>query len=254
MLTDREPPPFTIENPDGASPIVLACDHASNRVPHMLKGLGLVERELHRHIAWDQGAAEVTRGLSERLDATAVLLRLFQAGDRLQPLPGPRDLDTGKERRHPGSGQCRDRRRRARGPQASALFEPYHEALDRALDRTRERGRSPVLIAVHSFTPVMAGKERPWQISILWGYDPRVPVPLLAALRARGDLVVGDNEPYSGRKGQGHTIRVHGARRGIPHALIEMRADEVADSNGAARFVDVLGGALESVLTQLPAG
>ena len=112
----------------------------------------------------------------------------------------------------------------------------------------------PVLIAVHSFTPVMAGKARPWQISILWGYDPRVPVPLLAALRARGDLVIGDNEPYSGRKGQGHTIRVHGARRGIPHALIEMRADQVADPDGAARFTDILGSALESVLTQLPAG
>ena len=62
------------------------------------------------------------------------------------------------------------------------------------------------------------------------------------------------NVPYSGRKGQGHTIRVHGARRGIPHALIEMRADEVADADGTDRFVDILGGALESVLTHLPAG
>ena len=253
MLTDREPPPFTIENPDGASPIVLACDHASNRVPHALKGLGLVERELHRHIAWDQGAAEVTRGLSERLDATAVLSGYSRLVIDCNRSPGHETSIPEKSDGTPVPGNIGSPTTSAR-PVRLALFEPYHEALDRTLDRTRERGRSPVLIAVHSFTPVMAGKARLWQISILWGYDPRVPVPLLAALRARGDLVVGDNEPYSGRKGQGHTIRVHGARRGIPHALIEMRADEVADPDGAARFVDVLGGALESVLTQLPAG
>ena len=253
MLTDREPSPFTVENPDGASRIVLACDHASNRVPHTLRGLGLVERELHRHIAWDQGAAEVTRGLSERLDATAVLSGYSRLVIDCNRSPGHEtsipEISDGTP--VPGNIGIGDDEREAR---RQALFEPYHEALDRTLDRTRERGRSPVLIAVHSFTPVMAGKERPWQISILWGYDPRVPVPLLAALRARGDLVVGDNEPYSGRKGQGHTIRMHGARRGIPHALIEMRVDQVADPDGAARFVDVLGGALESVLTQLPAG
>ncbi len=253
MLTDREPPPFTIENPDGASPIVLACDHASNLVPRGLKGLGLVERDLHRHIAWDQGAAEVTRGLSERLDATAVLSGYSRLVIDCNRSPGhetsiPEKSD-GTE--VPGNIGIDDDEREAR---RRALFDPYHEALDRTLDRARERGRAPVLIAVHSFTPVMAGKARPWQISILWGYDPRVPVPLLAALRARGDLVVGDNEPYSGRKGQGHTIRVHGARRGIAHALIEMRADEVSDSDGAARFTDILGSALESVLTQLPAG
>ena len=253
MLTDREPPPFTIENPDGASPIVLACDHASNRVPHSLKGLGLVERELHRHIAWDQGAAEVTLGLSRRLDATAVLSGYSRLAIDCNRSPGHETSIAEKSDGTvvPGNLGIGDDEREAR---RRALFDPYHAALDGALDRAGGRGGMPVLIAVHSFTPVMAGKARPWQISILWGYDPRVPVPLLAALRARGDLVIGDNEPYSGRKGQGHTIRVHGARRGIPHALIEMRADQVADPDGAARFTDILGDALESVLTQLPAG
>lgn len=253
MLDDREPPPFTIENPDGASPIVLACDHASNAVPRSLGGLGLAERELHRHIAWDRGAAEVTRGLSERLDATAVLSGYSRLVIDCNRSPGhetsiPEKSDGTSV---PGNIGIDNDEREAR---KHALFDPYHAALDRTLDRARERGRMPVLIAVHSFTPVMAGKARPWQISVLWGYDPRVPVPLLAALGARGDLVVGDNVPYSGRKGQGHTIRVHGARRGIPHALIEMRADEVADTDGTDRFVDILGGALESVLTHLPAG
>ena len=253
MLTDRDPPPFTVENADGASPIVLSCDHASNLVPRALKGLGLVERELHRHIAWDQGAAEVARGLSRRLDATAVLSgysRLVIDCNR-SPEHETSIAEVSDGTAVPGnvgiSAEARAARKRT-------LFDPYHEGLAGALERVRGRGQMPVLVSVHSFTPVLAGKPRPWQISVLWGYDPRVPVPLLAALRGRGDLVVGDNEPYSGRNRHGHTIKVHGARTRTPHALVEIRADEIADSNGAARYIDILGGALDSALTQLPTG
>ena len=253
MLSDREPPPFTVVNADGASPIVLACDHASNLVPRALKGLGLVERELHRHIAWDQGAAEVARGLSQRLDAAAVLAgysRLVIDCNR-SPEHETSIAEISDRTEVPGNVGISEAARAAR---KRVLFDPYHDALAGVLEAVRVRGQTPVLIAIHSFTPVLAGEPRPWQVSVLWGYDPRVPVPLLATLRGRGDLVVGDNQPYSGRNRHGHTIKVHGAQTGTPHALIEIRADEVADSNGAARYVDILGSALESVLTQLPTG
>ena len=253
MLTDRDPPPFTIENADGASPIVLACDHASNLVPRALEGLGLVERELHRHIAWDQGAAEVARGLSARLDATAVLSgysRLVIDCNR-SPEHETSIAEVSDGTTVPGNVGISDEARAAR---KRILFDPYHAALAGALERVRGRGRMPVLVAVHSFTPVLASKPRPWQISVLWGYDPRVPVPLLAALRGRGDLAVGENQPYSGRNRHGHTIKIHGAQTATPHALVEIRADEVADSNGAERYVDILAGALDSVLTHLPTG
>ena len=251
MLSEREPPPFTVENPDGASPVVLACDHASNLVPRALKGLGLVERELHRHIAWDQGAAEVTRGLAARLDATAVLAGYSRLVIDCNRSPDHEtsiaEVSDGTE--VPGNLGLSEAARTAR---RRALFDPYHAALAAALEGVRGRGRTPLLIAVHSFTPVLAGKRRPWQISVLWGYDPRIPVPLLAALRARGDLTVGDNVPYSGRNRHGHTIKAHGARIGIPHALIEIRADEIADSQAAARYVGILGEALETTLARLP--
>lgn len=253
MLTERDLPPFTIENPDGASPVVLACDHASNAVPRALKGLGLAERELRRHIAWDQGAAEVTRGLSRRLDAAAVLAGYSRLAIDCNRDPGHETsiAAVSDGTAVPGNEGIDEDARAAR---RRALFDPYHAALAGTLNRVRERGRMPVLIAVHSFTPVLAGKARPWQISVLWGYDPRVPVPLLAALRARGDLSVGDNVPYSGRNRHGHTIKVHGSRVGTPHALVEIRADEIADPQGAARYVDILGEALETALAQLPAG
>jgi len=222
LLTAGEPPPFFVENADGESRAVLACDHASNLVPHSLARLGLPAEELRRHIAWDQGAAEVARGLSRRLDAAAVL-----AGYSRLVIDCNRSLDhetsiaeESDGTRVPGNIGIDTAARSAR---RRTLFEPYHDALAGVLCRVGERGQTPVLIAVHSFTPVMAGKARPWQVSVLWGYDPRVPVPLMAVLRARGDLVVGDNVPYSGRNRHGYTIKVHGAQAGIPHALIAVR-------------------------------
>jgi predicted N-formylglutamate amidohydrolase len=73
LLDLEDPPPFTVINPDGRFPLVLVCDHASNAVPAALKQLGLGQGELARHIAWDIGAAGVTRRLAARLDAPAVL-------------------------------------------------------------------------------------------------------------------------------------------------------------------------------------
>ncbi|MHA1109315.1 MAG: N-formylglutamate amidohydrolase, partial [Alphaproteobacteria bacterium] len=68
-----DPAPVSIVNPGGSAPVLLICDHASNAVPAALHGLGLIERDLHRHIAYDIGAAEVTHLLAAKLDAPGVL-------------------------------------------------------------------------------------------------------------------------------------------------------------------------------------
>ena len=72
LLGPEDPPPFEVVNGDGAAPLLLLCDHASNVVPRALDGLGLSHADLHRHIAWDIGAAEVSRILSARFDAPLV--------------------------------------------------------------------------------------------------------------------------------------------------------------------------------------
>src|SRR5206468_12930901 len=59
--------------PDGTSPLLLVCEHASNAVPEEYASLGLPQAELDRHIGYDIGAAALTRALAERLDATALL-------------------------------------------------------------------------------------------------------------------------------------------------------------------------------------
>src|SRR3546814_11286130 len=65
--------PVEILKEHGRSPVVLICEHASNHIPAEYDGLGRDAETLHDHIAWDIGAAAVTRALSRKLDAVAFL-------------------------------------------------------------------------------------------------------------------------------------------------------------------------------------
>jgi len=92
---------------------------------------------------------------------------------------------------------------------------------------------------VHSFTPVWRGRSRPWQIGILWDADPRLAVPMVEHLASDRSLLVGNNEPYSGALIR-DTMYRHGTRRGLAHALIELRQDLISDDAGVAAWVDRL--------------
>ncbi|NIA69113.1 N-formylglutamate amidohydrolase [Pelagibius litoralis] len=248
LLAEDEPRPFELFNAAGRAPVLLLCDHATRFIPRALGGLGLDEACLTRHIAWDIGIAEVTRRLAERLDAPAMLShfsRLIVDPNRradnptLIPeisdgvvVPGNRGLTTGQKE-----------------VRLDTFFRPYHAAIADQLDRMLAAGpaAAPVLISMHSFTPVMKGEERPWEIGILWNRDPRLPRPLMDRLRAEG-LTVGDNLPYSGADEHGYTQHTHGDARGLANVLIEVRQDLIDTHHGAADWAERLGAALEAVL------
>src|SRR5262245_19320318 len=71
-LTAPGEPPFLVENPDGAAPILLLGDHAGRAIPPSLGQLGLDPADLDRHIAWDIGVAALGTLLSAALDATFI--------------------------------------------------------------------------------------------------------------------------------------------------------------------------------------
>src|SRR5262245_64887950 len=55
--------------------VLVLCDHAGNDLPTPYGTLGLPASELGRHIAYDIGAAGVSRRLASRLGVPAVLTR-----------------------------------------------------------------------------------------------------------------------------------------------------------------------------------
>ena len=246
LLGEDEPAPYEIYNPDGTADVLLLCDHARNFIPRALDQLGLAPEHLERHIAYDIGIAPVTRRLAEALDAVAVLStfsRLIVDPNRrlddptLIPavadgtiVPGNRDLD-----------------RDAVMARFAYFYRPYHRAIAAKLDAMRRDGRYPALISMHSFTPVMHGRLRPWEVGILWSLDSRLPVPLIQALSARGHCV-GDNEPYSGRGDHGYTQQIHGDQRGLANVLIELRQDLIDTRHGQLAWADILVEVLHDIL------
>jgi predicted N-formylglutamate amidohydrolase len=247
LLADGEPAPYElIERPAGRR-IVVVCDHAGNRVPRALGTLGLEPAQLNDHIAIDLGAADVARLLAARFEASAVLGVYSRLVVDLN-----RDLDDATAFppisdgvRIPGNA---DLDRSAKSRRARALFKPYHEAVAAAIRARTEGSLVPVFISVHSFTPRMNGLERPWHVGILWDKDPRLALPLLAALRAERGLVVGDNEPYSGRHPADFTVDHHAEAAGIAHVGIELRQDLLQDEDGRVAWAERLGDALQPLL------
>jgi predicted N-formylglutamate amidohydrolase len=237
---------FEIVRPKSRSPILLVCDHASNRIPGALGDLGLPAADRARHIAWDIGAADVTRALTGILDCTAVLSGWSRLVVDCNRLPGDptfvwRQSDGTPIPGNAGLGEAEIERRRA------DWFEPYHQAIAQELERLDREAGLAALISVHSFTPMMRDrKPRPWKIGILWNRDPRLAAPMIQLLRARGH-VVGDNEPYSA-KGGDYTLDRHGGADGRPHVEIEIRQDLIAEPQGAANWARELAEVLAAVL------
>jgi predicted N-formylglutamate amidohydrolase len=247
LLGSEDPPAFSVERPAGRAPVLVVCDHASNLIPVALESLGLSEEARNRHIAWDIGAASLSRELASRLDAPLVLCgysRLVVDCNR-----HPEDPTAFREESDgqvvPGNVglSAAEREQRLEG-----IFRPYHDQVEHRLGLMRARGIVPALISVHSFTPRLEGQTRPWHVGILWDADPRVPVPLLEALRQRGDVCVGDNEPYSGRHPSDYTIDRHAERAGLPHVCLEIRQDLLADEAGIRHWAELLYAALRPIL------
>jgi predicted N-formylglutamate amidohydrolase len=233
-----------IVNATGAATAVVVCDHASNRIPQRLGTLGLGARALDDHIAWDPGAADVARCLSGLLDAPLV----SSAYSRLvidcnRPLDSPESIPvrTGGVQ-VPGNRELADWERALR---TDALFRPYHRAITDVLDR--RAGRPRVLLSIHSFAPVFAGRPRPWPIGLASGRDRRLAALLLEEMKRDPGLVVGDNEPYDVDDAIDYTIPVHGEGRRLPHVLIEIRQDTLEAPEQAARWAARLAKAFRAV-------
>ena len=73
LLNPDEPNPFVILNADAILPVLLVCDHASNRFPRSLGTMGLDYLDRVSHVALDIGANAVAEVLADNLGATAVL-------------------------------------------------------------------------------------------------------------------------------------------------------------------------------------
>lgn len=239
LLTAQDVPPVSEKNPAGRSPFLLTCDHYGRLIPAALGDLGVAASELTRHIAWDIGIAGVAERLAQALDAHLIAQRYSRLViDCNRPPDVASSIPVISEATViPGNEGLEAAQAAAR---RADVFEPYHRAIDAAIERRVRAGMPTVLVALHSFTPVYAGIARPWHIGALYQHDRRLPPLLMQHLRAEGDLVVGDNEPYAVSNETDYTIPVHGERRGLINTGIEIRQDLISDQAGEAQWAQRL--------------
>jgi predicted N-formylglutamate amidohydrolase len=231
-----------IIGPDRSARWLVTCDHASNAVPDWIGGgsLGIAASDMQRHIAWDVGAAGLSRALADRLGAPAILStfsRLVIDANRGEDDP------TLVMRLYDGTIIPANRQVTPAdvATRLDRLHRPYHAALGTLATRRPDT----VICAIHSFTPRLNGRPpRPWHVGILYSHrDTRLAMPLLARLRAEPDLCVGENEPYGGHL-DGDAIDRHALGPGRPNVLIELRNDLIAtpqeQQHWAARLAPIL--------------
>jgi len=245
LLSASEPSPYYVVNPLANKPLLFVCDHASCRFPESLGDMGLDPFARRCHLAIDIGAGSLTESLAGKTGATAVLAqysRLIVDCNRQLMDPGA-FLEYGDGILVPGN---RNLHQDEKDRRADAIYWPYHRAIDEQVKRLSALGSLPTFVSIHSFTPVLNGEARSWQVGVLWDKDRALAEIFIEGFRAAG-YQTGDNEPYSGKAPQDYTIDTHAEPQGLPHVGIEIRQDLIDSLDGVETIARLMQRIIASV-------
>ena len=239
-----------VTNPSGAGQFLVVCEHASRFIPAEFGDLGLDDAALNSHIAWDPGALAVAEAMSSLLDAPLVVQRVSRL---LYDCNRPPEAETAvpavsEATRVPGNAGLSAADRQAR---AARFYAPFRDTLAACIGRRVENGRAPVIITVHSFTPVYMGARRETELGILHDTDARFADALLEATKAGTALVIHRNQPYGPQDGVTHTLVEHAVSRGLLNVMLEIRNDLIGDSASQAAMARWLSRCLAEALAAL---
>ncbi len=251
---------FTEINPDGNPRFLILCDHASNAIPPEYDQLGLSDEALASHRGWDIGAANIAKLIANRLGCPAVLAgfsRLLIDTNRglddptliMQLSDG--EIISGNAKLTPAP-PCPQWQKRVK-----LFYKPYHDQIRHRLAYAQAANIVPIILSVHSFTPVWNQKKRTMPAAVLWDKDDRLlqhihrnMKVLQASKNTKFQGTLGDNQPYSGRL-KNDTLYTHATSQGVPHALIELRQDLVMKVTEQKFWADLLVKVLENADTDI---
>ena len=229
------------------SPFLLVGDHAGSVIPSRLDRLGLSSEDRSRHIALDLGVRELGLALGNRLNAPF----LWQHFSRLvcdcnrSPAAPEWAAKFSDETTVPGNMQLDQYALLARREE---IFEPYHTAIAAAISERQKGGQQTIFVSLHSFTPSMAGQQRPWDIGILHnGHEDGFALSVLSLLRAQERYRIGDNEPYDMDETD-YTVPRHAYPLKLPYVEIEVRQDRLSNSAGIVEMADLLGDTFQAAI------
>ncbi len=239
-----------VENPGAAGRFVIVCEHAAAEFPAPWGDLGLNDAQRHAHIAWDPGALGVARGLARRLESVLIhapVSRLIYDCNRAPDMPGAMPV---KSEIHdiPGNGALSAQDRLAR---TEAVYLPWVSGLHDLIGRRIALGLRPVVVTVHSFTPVYFGKKRLVEFGIIHDADRSLSVAVLNAAHKLTRLNAQLNAPYSAADDVTHTLRLAATPYGLPNVMLEIRSDLIASPEAEQAMADQLAPVLNMGLAEI---
>lgn len=242
---------FAIRNPivlpvrilEGSSRrFVLTCEHASCAIPVEYDALGVADEHVRDHIGWDIGSGRLSELLAADLGVAAVLSgvsrlvidcnRDFNDHDLIPSeshgvvVPGNRDLDRTERRRR-----------------VEQFHDPFHDAVDAVV----EEKKPDLLLSIHSFTPTLNGRERRFDIGVLFDLHEAEARKVGGLIEERG-FKVRYNQPYSGLDGLIYSVRRHGLKHAVRYLELEVNNGLLRDEIDIRRMADRIGAALKKIV------
>ena len=247
LLTPDEPPASTTINAEGSSPIVLICEHASNRMPQALRSLGLSEVDLTRHIAYDIGAEGTARLMSKLLNAPLIIQNYSRLAydcnrspESTSAIPEMSETTTIPINLALSS--------EAKLQRIEEIYRPFHRTIESFLDHRAARQHMAIPVSIHSFTRTYKGKDRNVELGLLFDRDAWLANLLVKAFPGFNTQL---NEPYGPKDGVMHLMNLHAAPRGLRHLMIEIRNDFIETERGQQQWAQRLSIPLQQAAAKL---
>ncbi|MEM7610970.1 MAG: N-formylglutamate amidohydrolase [Pseudomonadota bacterium] len=246
MLATHEPAPGRVINGDSRQPLLIVCEHASPRLPEALQGR-YPEHLINSHYGCDLGTERLVERLSSLLNARAVLANYSRIViDCNRRLDDPTLILSDADGQPVAANQALSDT--AVSARIESIYAPFHALVETELAALSAAPLLPVYLAIHSFTPALAGMQRPWDVGLMWDVDDRLAIKMYSALNKEPSLFVGANEPYSGKHVADFSVDYHAERHGLANLAIEIRQDHLASDAGIERWAQRLASALSDVL------
>ncbi len=242
LLEASDSQPVVARSAGASAPFLFICDHAGREIPRRLGRLGLPESALDLHIAWDIGAGALTRRLAKALKAASIQQRYSRLVIDCNRDPGRDDAAPAVSDgiTIPGNAALSPEDLAER---VEAIHAPYHAAIAEEIDARLAKAAPTLLVFMHSFTPRMAGLDRPWHFGVIHDGASPFSSAVFRRLGALPGVMAGDNLPYAWDDVD-YSAPLHAIARGLDYLELEVRQDLIADEQGQTR----IAGMLEQVL------
>lgn len=235
-----------LRDAQSTSSLVLICEHASPFIPNKFNNLGLSTGALQSHAVWDPGAMAVAEAMADRLNATLIAAKTSRLVYDCNRPPSAADAMPARSEVVDVPGNVN-----LTAAQKADRIATYYEPFRAALAKTISAISDPILITVHSFTPIYHGERRKVEIGVLHDSDTRFADALLQT--AQTSHVVRRNEPYGPDDGVTHTLKEHALPDGYLNVMLEIRNDLIADAQAQASMADIISDWITRALVQIEA-